>query len=106
MMPRFMLAVFILLATLSQAGADQHEVSPARARAAVMAGQIKPLATLLSEIEARYSGQVIEAELQEAGGRWSYEFEMLPADGKLFVVILDATTGALLRTRGPVRERR
>ena len=98
------LAVLLLLAL--PARADETVVSPERARAALLAGQIKPLATLLATIEARYSGQVVEAELREEDGRWSYEFELLPMDGRLFSVVLDARTAAVMLTRGPVQERR
>jgi hypothetical protein len=93
----------LLLLSLGTAHADEPSVSPARARAAVAAGQIKPLAFLLTQVEARYAGQVIEAELHEANGQWSYEFELLPANGRAFVVELNAATGAVLRTQGPVQ---
>ena len=94
-----------LLASVTAGMADEPFASPARARAARAAGLIKPLAVLLGSIESRYVGQVIEAELHEANGHWSYEFELLPDNGRLFRVYLDATTGAIVSTRGPVREK-
>jgi uncharacterized membrane protein YkoI len=102
---RYLVALF-LLATLSTAHADENAVSPTRARAAVAAGLIKPLPELLTTIETGYSGQVIEAELLENGGHWAYEFELLPTDGRLFLVVLDAASGAVIRTHGPVQEKR
>jgi len=92
-----------LLATTEPGFADDPVASPVRARAARAAGLIKPLDILLQTVESHYEGQVIEAELRETNGHWSYEFEVLPDDGRLFRVYLDATTGAVVTTRGPVR---
>lgn len=98
-------AVLTLLASVAAGHADEPTASPARARAARAAGLIKPLDTLLNAVESRYTGQVIEAQLHETNGQWSYEFELLPADGRLFKVYLDAASGALIRTHGPVLEK-
>jgi uncharacterized membrane protein YkoI len=84
---------------------DENAVSPSRARAALAAGLIRPMSAILSEVEARYLGKVIEIELQEQAGNWIYEFELLPDDGRLFILLLDAATGKVLHTRGPVKER-
>ena len=51
-------------------------------------------------------GRVIETELERDDGRWVYEFRLLPPSGQVFQLKLDAATGALLRSRGPVQERR
>ena len=77
-----------------------------RARAALAAGEIRPLAELLAEIERRYVGTVIETELERDDGRWVYEFKLLPPSGRVFEIKIDAATGALIRSRGPVQERR
>ena len=101
-------ALFLLLALSMVSGppalADgrrDHE----RARAALASGEIRPLADLLSEVERRYVGRVIETELEREDGRWVYEFKILPPSGRVFELKLDAATGALLRARGPVQER-
>ncbi len=83
-------------------GRRDHE----RARAALAAGEIRPLADLLAEVERRYAGRVLEAELDREAGRWVYEIKLLPPSGRVFELHLDAATGALLRSRGPVQERR
>jgi uncharacterized membrane protein YkoI len=77
-----------------------------RARTALAAGEIRPLADLLAEVERRYLGRVIETELERDDGRWIYEIRILPPSGRVFELKLDAATGALLRARGPVQERR
>lgn len=76
-----------------------------RARAALEAGQIRPLSDLLAEVERRFRGRVIEADLERDDTQWLYELKILPPNGRLFIVELDAATGALVRSRGPVQER-
>jgi uncharacterized membrane protein YkoI len=77
-----------------------------RARAALEAGQIQPLAQILTEVERRYLGRVIETELDRDNGRWVYDFKLLPPTGQVFKLEVDATTGALLHSKGSVQERR
>jgi uncharacterized membrane protein YkoI len=94
----------LLLLTASPAGAQErrdHE----RARAALEAGQIRPLSELLAVVERRYRGRVIEADLERDDGQWLYEFKILPQNGRVFTVEIDAATGDFLRSRGPVQER-
>lgn len=98
LLPAFLLAV-------PAARADDrrdHE----RARAALAAGEIRPLAALLAEVERRFVGVVIETELERDDGRWVYEFKLLPPSGRVYEIKLDAATGEVVRTRGPVQERR
>jgi uncharacterized membrane protein YkoI len=96
-----MLAGFGSNATWASDSKD-HE----RARAALGAGQIRPLADILTEVEHRYLGRVIETELDQEDGRWVYDFKLLPPTGQVFKLDVDATTGALLRSKGTVQERR
>jgi len=76
-----------------------------RARAALAAGAIRPLADILAEVERRWVGQVIETELEHDDGRWIYEFKLLPPSGRIYKLELDAATGALLKSSGPAQER-
>lgn len=105
-MRRALLLMLLLLSMgVPDARADDrrdHE----RARAALAAGEIRPLAALLAEVERRYVGVVIETELEREDGRWVYELKLLPPSGRVVELRLDAATGALLRSRGPVEERR
>ena len=106
-MRRSLLAAVLLgalaIAGPARAGDDDHE----RARQAVEAGRIRPLVQLLAEIERRFVGQVVETDLDDAddGGGWTYEFKLLPPSGRMYKVTLDAATGALVGTKGPVQER-
>ncbi len=102
-----LLAVLLLLSVPGVVRADQDDsVSPERARAAVAAGAIHPLAVLIRKIEAKYRGTVVEAELHERGGGWVYSFDILPDNGQLYRVCVDAAGGAVISTEGPVQERR
>jgi uncharacterized membrane protein YkoI len=94
----------LLLATPDVRADDRRDHE--RARAALAAGEIRPLADLLAEVERRYAGRVVETELDREDGRWVYEVKVLPPSGRVFELHLDAATGALLRSRGPAQERR
>lgn len=86
-------------------GMDDRE-DGARARAALRAGQIRPLAQLMAMVEARYGGRVVATHLEHDHGRWTYELRLLPPSGRLFEVRVDAATGAVIGTRGPAHDRR
>ena len=77
-----------------------------RARAALAAGEIRPLAEILAEVERRNLGRVIEIDLDREDGRWVYELKLLPSSGRVFELEVDAATAALLRSKGQVQERR
>ncbi len=77
-----------------------------RARAALEAGEIRPLSEILKLVEARFLGRVIEADLDRDDDIWLYEFKILPPNGRLFRVEVNASTGAVLRTSGEVQYRR
>ena len=74
---------------------DDHD----RARAAVQAGQVLPLATLLQRLERSHPGQVLELELERDDGRWIYEIKLLQADGQLLKLELDAGTAQVLKVK-------
>lgn len=104
--PFLLLPAAVPAALASGPTAAREGMDPERARAALEAGQIRPLAELLAEVERRYLGRVIETDLDREGGRWIYEFTLLPPTGRVFELEIDATTGALVRSNGPVQERR
>lgn len=82
---------------------DDHE----RARAAVQAGAVLPLASVLERLKRSHPGQVLEVELEQEDGRWAYEIKLLQADGQLLKLRLDAGTGQVLeaRRKGAPRDR-
>lgn len=98
-------AALIALGVVAPPVAAQDRRDHERARAALEAGQIRPLSELLTEVERRFRGRVIEADLDRDDGQWLYEFKILPPNGRVFRVELDAATGTVVRTFGPVQER-
>lgn len=74
-----------------------------RARAAVQAGRVLPLKTVLERLERDHPGQVLEVELEEEDGRWVYEIKLLQPGGRLVKLELDAGSGELLRRQERTR---
>lgn len=68
-----------------------------RARAAVQAGKVLPLRTLLERLERTHPGQVLEVEIEQDNGRWIYEIKLLQPGGRLLRLELDAATAEVLR---------
>ncbi|WP_291298758.1 PepSY domain-containing protein [Elioraea sp.] len=102
---RHLLALALALAAMPVAAQPRRERDHDRARRALENGEIRPLSELLAAIEARYDGRVIETELERDHGRWIYEFRLLPPSGRLFQLEVDAATGEVIATKGPVRLR-
>jgi uncharacterized iron-regulated membrane protein len=75
-----------------------------RARAAVQAGKVLPLKTLLERLEREHPGQVLEVELEQDDGRWIYEIKLLQSGGRLVKLELDAASGAVLQRKERARK--
>jgi hypothetical protein len=67
-----------------------------RARAALEAGEILPLAQILRAVSDRVTGKPIEVELERDDGRWIYELEIRTVRGRLVELEVDAATGAII----------
>ena len=77
------------------AGARDHD----EARRAVEAGEIRPLAEILSAVRDKLPGQVVGVKLEHEHSRWMYEFRVIDAKGRLFEVYVDARGGGIERTK-------
>lgn len=100
-------AVIALAAGGLHAGDDGHErAEHDLARAAMAAGQIKPLAEILDWVEQRYAGRVVKTELEGHDGIWIYELKVLPANGRVYKLKINAQTGRIIGSRGQVQEKR
>lgn len=98
--PRLLAALLVWLAVVALAPAQaQADSDHDRARAALQAGQVLPLRTVLERLEREHPGQVLEVELEPEHGRWVYEVRVLQNDGQLLKLELDARTGAVLKRR-------
>lgn len=88
----FFLGLMLVLAiypTDNGAAAEHEEV-----RKAVIAGKYKPLADILSMVQKKYRGRVLDVELEhEPGLRHVYEVKLLNARGVRQEIHIDAVTG-------------
>lgn len=100
--------VFVLLCTLllapvwgaGYAAAAEHE----DVRRAVIAGRYKPLAEILSYVQKRYEGRVLDVELErEPGGLHIYEVKLLDANGRRQEIHIDAVTGKEVQLKSKPR---
>lgn len=89
-------AIFFVL-TAAQLGAAQSPQD--RARDALRSGQIRPLNEVLSVVQSRYPGRVMDVDLQK-GPRWVYRVKLLTRGGDVMVVAVDARTTQILSVRG------
>lgn len=77
-----------------------------RARAALQAGEILTLATVLQRVAAEHPGQVLEVELERDGGVWLYEIKLLQTGGGLLKLEVDAASARVLKARSRRQEAR
>lgn len=70
-----------------------------RARAALQAGEVLPLAVVLERVAKDYPGNVLEVELERENGPWIYELKILQSGGGLLKLKVDAKTAAVIRQR-------
>lgn len=94
-LPALFVGAVALLSMGMDAGASDRR-DQERARAAVQAGEVLPLPTLLERLQRAHPGQVLELELERDDGRWIYEVKLLQADGRLLKLAVDAATGQVL----------
>ena len=97
---RWLLAALLpALLALPLSGLARSEPDQDRARAALQAGEILPLATILTRLAQTQPGQVLEVELERKDGRWLYEIKLLQPGGGLRKLELDAKSGEVLQPK-------
>lgn len=65
-------------------------------RDAVKRGDVLPLSVLQEKLRASYPGDIIRVELDDDDGRFTYEFKVLQANGRLYEIEMDAKDGRIL----------
>ena len=73
-------------------GEEDHE----RARRALIAGEVRPLAEILTIVRPKLDGDIVEVELQREDGRYVYEFKVLTRTGRLREFLIDPKSGEIL----------
>lgn len=105
MIARLLFATLVLawvsIAPLS-AWADSKD--QARAREAMLRGDISPLSEALGVIEKEYPGEILEVELEEADNFdppvFLYEIKVLMAEGEVIKVKLHAKSLEIVEVKG------
>jgi uncharacterized membrane protein YkoI len=82
----------LVLSASAQASPDDHD----QARAALEAGEIRPIGEILTKAGAEVPGDVVEIELERERGRWVYELKIIATDGRLLEVEMDASDASLI----------
>ena len=70
-----------------------------RALAAVRAGEVLPLTTILERVAKEQPGQVLEVELERKHDRWIYELKLIQDSGALVKLEIDARDGSVLKQK-------
>lgn len=102
--PPFLSTLAVVLAMVLVSPPVLADSEQDRARAAVQAGKVLPLKTLLERLEREHPGQVLEVELEQDDGRWIYEIKLLQPGGRLVKLELDAASGAVLQRKERARK--
>jgi len=80
-------------------GTGFSEETHHRAKRLKDAGDILPLEKIIERAREKYTGTVLETELEEKKGRLIYEIELLDKNGVVREMKFDARTGELLKTK-------
>jgi uncharacterized membrane protein YkoI len=78
----------------SSAMAD--DIGPEVAKKLLSEGRIRPLSEILTVLNAKVPGQMLEVELELENATYVYEVKLLRPDGKVQEVKANASTGNIL----------
>ena len=81
------------------AGAPSFARDHDEARRAVEAGEIRPLAEILTAVRTKLPGEVVGVKLEREAGAWMYELRVVDEKGRLFEIHVDARSGQIERTK-------
>lgn len=87
----------ICLLAAGVAGTDAFAQRHEFARDLKDSGQIVPLSRITERARRQFGGRVLEADLQERGGRYVYQIELLDGQGVVHQLEYDARSGERLR---------
>ena len=87
----------IPLKSSARDGSEGHDHD--RALAALQAGEILPLPTIMARVAQAYPGHVLEVELERGDERWIYELKLLQPSGGLLKLEIDAKSGDVIKQK-------
>ncbi len=96
-----LLSAAMLSALPAEAQRWGNSYSPGQARDEVQRGNNVPLNRIYRDLQQRYGGRSLGAELfSRQGGGSDYHITWLTGDGRRMLVVVDAQTGRIRRTSG------
>ncbi len=94
-----LLPAFLAMPLNSSARGGNEGHDHDRARAALLAGEILPLPTIMARVAQLHPGHVLEVELEREDERWIYELKLLQPSGGLLKLEIDAKSGAVIKQK-------
>jgi uncharacterized membrane protein YkoI len=94
-----LLAVALLVLGLAAMSGPSSSAPFVAERVMAQAEGVQPLGRVLREIEQRYPGRALDAELNQRAEPPVYRIKWLGEDGKVREVRVDARTGRILEVR-------
>jgi uncharacterized membrane protein YkoI len=86
-----------LVIALAAGAARADDVGPEVAKRLLSEGRIKPLSEIISGVQAKVPGEVLEVQLELDDGIYVYELKLLRPNGKVQEVEADAASGSILK---------
>jgi uncharacterized membrane protein YkoI len=86
-----------LVIALTPGAARADDVGPEVAKRLLSEGRIKPLSEIISGVQAKVPGEVLEVQLELDDGIYVYELKLLRPNGKVQEVEADAASGSILK---------
>jgi len=72
-----------------------------RAKAALRAGQIRPLKQILASVRRNYRGRQLQVNLSEqGGGAWIYHVKWMTPESNVLSIVVDARTAQIMSVSG------
>jgi len=106
------LALLLMGALAFGSGLAHADSDHERARQALAAGEVLPLATILELVQREHPGKVLDVEMEREKGnkwdqgnkhegapRWVYEVKLLTPSGTRLKLQIDAKSGALIAAK-------
>lgn len=69
------------------------------AREALKRGDILPYSRIKKIVESQVDGKVVGQKLRRTNQGWQYDLRVRPKNGRVIVLVVDASTGAIVSRR-------
>lgn len=92
-------ATLVVFGAINAGARDRGDERREAVRRAVEAGEIQPLADILTIVRGKLAGDIAGIGIERDGDRWRYEFRVIDSQGRVLEVYVDARTGVIERTR-------